>query len=277
MGKKQEIQDERIQKMNRILQAGNKSKSTITNYESTMKNFLNYFTNRDIEELNEDDILEYLTEKHLKPKHSPNTYNMNLYAIEYFYKVNYNKTFNTVLLPHAIIRKSFPVPISQETFDIIFHHEKNLEHKCWLLLAYKSGLRVSEVATLKIENVLSKEHKLKILGKRQKERYTVLPNITVQYLRLYYKEAFITTKPKTGYLFKGCNNSEHINCKSISNYFRDLINNTNLNQNVTFHSLRHRICNKLYQKWWKSFRAKVYARTFFHEYNQSLCSYGNGF
>lgn len=53
------------------------------------------------------------------------------------------------------------------------------------------GLRRSEVATLKIENIYSKEHKLKVIGKGNKERFTILPDVVVKILRLYYKEKSI--------------------------------------------------------------------------------------
>ena len=52
-----------------------------------------------------------------------------------------------------------------------------------------------------------------------------------------YKEKKYTHK--TGYLFKGTNNREHINSKTIINYFTSLKKKYNLNNNITFHSLRH--------------------------------------
>lgn len=74
------------------------------------------------------------------------------------------------------LTKIIPTTIDKETFIKILNEEKNLKHKCWLLLAYCSGLRAEEVASIKLKDINVKEHKLKVLGKRKKERFTILPD-----------------------------------------------------------------------------------------------------
>ena len=88
------------------------------------------------------------------------------------FSVNFNKEFNSKLLPHTKLTKKIPTTINKDIFIKIFNEEQNLKHKCWLLLAYCSGLRVEEIAGLKIENINSKEHQLKVLCKRKKEKIT---------------------------------------------------------------------------------------------------------
>lgn len=167
---------------------------------------------------------------------------MNICAIKYFYSVNFNKEFNSKLLPHTKVTKRLPSVIDKETFIKILNGEKNLKHKCWLLLAYCSGLR-EEVASIRIKDINAKEHKLKVLGKRKKERLTFLADITIKYLRLYYKnyyyDMYSTRKNKTGYLFEGSQGAEHISSSTVVNYFIELKLKYNLDENFTFHSLRH--------------------------------------
>lgn len=78
-------------------------------------------------------------------------------------------------------------------------------------------------------------HKLKALGKGNKERYTILPNITIKFLRLYCKENNI----KSCYLFLGTSNNVVMNFKTIINYFSVIKYEYSLNNNISFHSLRH--------------------------------------
>ena len=52
---------------------------------------------------------------------------------------------------------------------------------------------------------------------------------------MYCKQANI----KSGYLFKGTNNKEVMNSKTIINYFSTLKYDYNLSDNISFHSLRH--------------------------------------
>ena len=229
-----------VQRVIDTLKFGGRSDKTILNYVHAINRFLKYFKYKNIQNINESDIIEYISKKYLNKSSATNTYNMNVCAIKFFYSVNFNKTFNNKLLPHAKLAKRLPVTIDKDIFLKIFNSEYNLNHKCWLLLAYYSGLRVNEIASLRIEDIFSNEHKLKVFGKRSKERFTVLTDITIKYLRLYYKTTFhIISKDKQGYLFEGISSSEHINSKTISNYFTHLKFKYDLDDNITFHSLRH--------------------------------------
>ena len=236
--------DKRIQRVIETLQMGARSEKTVENYVYAIYRFLTYFEGKDISKLKEKDIIEYIQTTYLKRNCSVHTYNMNISAIKYFYAINWNKEFNPKLLPHAKLIKRLPTTIEKEMFLKILNEEDNLRHKCWLLLAYCSGLRANEVATIKIKNIDAKEHKLKVLGKGKKERYTYLPDITIKYLRLYYKseygdKGYWTKINKSGYLFEGCQNSEHTNSGTIVNYFTLIKKKYNLDENITFHSLRH--------------------------------------
>ena len=234
---------EKIQKVIDTLTMGGRSKKTIENYVCAINRFLDYFENRDISKLNESDVIEYIKNNYLNKQCATNTYNMNISAIKYFYSINYNKELNNKLLPHAKLVKKLPTTIDKETFLKILNEEKNLKHKCWLLLGYCSGLRIEEVVSIKIKNINSKEHELKILGKRKKERFTILPDITIKYLRLYYKEKyrkeFFHKENSTGYLFEGNQGEDHISVNTVTNYFREIKIKYNLDKDITFHSLRH--------------------------------------
>lgn len=238
---------EQIQKVIDTLEMGGRSKGTISNYAHAIHRFLKYFHDSEISKLNENDIVEYIKKNYLDKDCATNTYNMNISAIKYFYSVNFNREFNPKLLPHAKRTKKIPLTLDKEIFIKILNEEKNLNHKCWLLLAYCSGLRAEEVAKVKIENINSQEHKLKVLGKRKKERYTILPDITIKNLRAYYEyyyynrhhfESDRITK-KTGYLFEGYQNVEHMNSNTITNYFTAIKKKYKLDENISFHSLRH--------------------------------------
>lgn len=231
---------EQLQKVIDTLRIGGRSEKTISNYVHAINRFFEYFKNEDISKFNEDDIIEYIKQNYLSKSCAGSTYNMNICAIKYFYSVNFNKEFNSKLLPHAKLAKKIPTTIDKDIFIKIFNEEENLKHKCWLLLAYSSGLRVEEIAKLKIENINSKEHQLKVYGKRKKERITVLTDITINYLRLYYKTTYYyPAKNNKGYLFEGYQCADHINSGSITNYFTALKYKYGLDENISFHSLRH--------------------------------------
>lgn len=227
-----------LEKIKKTLEIGGRSKKTFENYKSHLKRFLNYYNaDINIKKLNENDILDYVRTNYINNGLSGETYNMAIKAIKFFYLICFNKNLNKNLLPNHKLRKRLPNIIKKETFIEIINNEKNLKHKCWLLLAFCSGLRVEEISNIKIEDINAKEHKLKVLGKGNKERYTILPDITIKFLRLYCKEKKITNKK--GYLFIGYTNHDSLNSKTIINYFTNIKKEYNLDNNLTFHCLRH--------------------------------------
>lgn len=229
-------QEKWLNKIEDTLKIGGRSNRTFDNYKSHIKRFLNYYDeNTDINKLNEDDVLSYLKIKYINLNVSENTLNLAECSICFLFTICFDKSLNKKKLPCCKVRKRMPSILSKEDFIKIFNSENNLKHKCWLLLAFCSGLRVSEVAKLKIEDLNSKNHTIFIKNsKGKKDRYTILPNITIKFLALYCKKNNI----KSGYLFSGNNNS-FMNEKTIINYFSVIKDEYKLNNDITFHSLRH--------------------------------------
>ncbi len=225
-----------IEKIHENLKLRGRSENTFKNYRCSLQNFFNYY-NKDIniENLKEEDIIPYVNENFLKANKSKYTYNVAIASIRLFYLVCFGKTLNKLLLPSSKLPKRLPSILPKQDFITIFNNEKSLKHKCWLLLAFCSGLRVDEISKIKIKDINSEEHKLKVIGKGDKERDTILPDVTIKFLRLYYKEFNIQDK----YLFPGTKNKEYMNSKTIINYFSVVKEIHNLDENITFHSLRH--------------------------------------
>ena len=176
---------EDLQKIKDLLVQRNCKKTTICNYLSCINRFKNYYNNMDISKFKESDILEYLKKNFIDIGCSAATINVNRAAIKYYYLVNFNIDFNSVLLPYSKISKRYPKILTKDNILKLLNSESNLKHKIWIILGYGSGLRISEVASLKVSDILSKEHKIRIIGKGDKERFVPLPNITLKLLRIY--------------------------------------------------------------------------------------------
>ena len=227
-----------MKKCEETLRMGGRSEVTIKNYRYAIIRFLNRYDEKtNISKLTTDDIIKYFKKDFIDKGLSAATYNVNLAAVRFFYLICFERSISKVLLPNSKLRKRFPKIVTKELFLKIINNEDNLEHKCWLLLSFCCGLRISEVATIKIEDIYSEEHKLRILGKGNKERFTILPDIVIKFLRLFYKKKRYTHKK--GYLFIGQNINNHICERTIGNYFSSLKKEYNLPPEITEHSLRH--------------------------------------
>lgn len=231
---------EDMQKVKDLLLLRKCSNRTISNYLSCINRFKNYYKRKDLKKLNEDDILEYLKLNFINIGCSAATINVNRAAIKYYYLVNFNKQFSNVLLPQAKIPSRFPKIISKQDFIKMFNSEFNLKHKLWIMLAYGSGLRINEVASLKVSDILSKEHKIRVIGKGNKERYAPLPNFTLKLLQSYYFRN--KDKITNDYLFPGVykkRSTIYISEFTIKQAFQKIKKNNNLDDSITFHTLRH--------------------------------------
>jgi site-specific recombinase XerD len=227
-----------VEKVENLLKLGGKSKTTFRNYRSHINRFLNYFPEyTDFKNVNEDIILEFIKINYLNLNRASDTVNVAICSIKFLYSVCFRIELNSKLLPTIKRVQTIPDIVSKEDFIKIVNNEKNLKNKCWLLLAFCCGLRANEVVSIKIENIYAKDHKLKVLGKGNKERFTILPDIVIKFLRLYCKYNHITKK--TGYLFEGTGSREYSSEKYPNNYFTRIKTKYNMPKTITFHSLRH--------------------------------------
>lgn len=223
-------------KIYETMMIGGKSTQTFLNYKSHISRFLKYYPeNTDFKKFNENDILEYLKKNYLELNKCADTLNVAECSIKFLFSICFDIELNKKKLPSCKTKKRIPTILPKDKFLTIINEENNLKHKCWLILAFCSGLRVDEIANLKIEDLSSKEHKIKVLGKGNKERYTILPNISIKIIAKYCKENNISSGP----LFSGFKGRKILNSKTIINYFSVLKDTYNLPDNITFHSLRH--------------------------------------
>ena len=227
-----------VEKVKYTLELGGKSEKTFLNYKSHINRFLDYYEeDEEINKLSEDRIVDYFRKQYIDLNRCAASLNVGICSIRFLYSVCFNRQLNKDLLPSTKLKKKLPTIISKQLFLKIFNEEHCLKYKCWLILAFCCGLRVDEIAKLRIENIYPNEHKLKVLGKGNKERYTILPDIVTKFLRMYCKEQHITNKQ--GYLFISHDKESYINSKSMINYFSTLKVAYDLDKNISFHTLRH--------------------------------------
>ena len=229
-----------LQKVKELLITRGSSNRTVTNYISCINRFKKNYERKELKDLKEENILEYLKVNFINIGCSAATINVNQAAIKYYYLVNFNIDFNKTLLPSCKTKSRFPKLITKQEFLNIINSENNLKHKIWLLLGYGSGPRISEVANLRVNDILSNEHKIRVIGKGNKERYAPLPNITLKLLRLYWIQN--KNKINNNYLFPGIyKNRKELNITTftIKEAFEKIKKNNNLDNSITFHTLRH--------------------------------------
>ena len=118
----------------------------------------------------------------------------------------------------------------------------NIKHRTIVMLLYSSGMRLSEIANLKITDIDSKSMRIKVVqGKGAKDRYTILSEQVLLELRAYY----IIYKPKE-YLFNGYKPGTHLGVRTIQHLVQIALAKTGLqSKNYTVHTIRHSFATHL--------------------------------
>jgi integrase/recombinase XerD len=132
------------------------------------------------------------------------------------------------------------IPPRQDILEIL-NATTNLKHKAILSLIYGSGVRVGEVAKLKIRDICSKTMTVRVdNAKHNTNRYTILSETSLDILRKYFREYFdLKNYTHDDWLFQGQTKGEHIHVKTIKNTFIKLREQLQLDVKISAHTLRH--------------------------------------
>jgi site-specific recombinase XerD len=110
-----------------------------------------------------------------------------------------------------------------------------------LAIMYASGLRVSEVARLKVADIDRTRNVLWVRsGKGRKDRQALLPPELRDLLRCYWR-----SERPTGWLFPGSDPNQPISPKAIFLACRKAAEDANIAKSVHPHSLRHAFATHL--------------------------------
>lgn len=226
-----------LQRMEKDIKLRGLAESTFKNYTSNLRKFFEFCNHRPINELDENDVRRFLEHLIIEKKLRPRTVNQHSSAIRFFFAVGLNRNMNYLQIPLMKIPKSLPDVLTREEISRIIGVCGNAKHKALLLLAYGSGLRTGEVESLRVRDIDSKEMRIFVKGRKSNcDRYTVLPQATLDALRDYWR-IYRPNSPE-GWLFPGMRNIGHITRAAISLAFINCVEKTGIFKEVSPHSLR---------------------------------------
>jgi site-specific recombinase XerD len=141
-------------------------------------------------------------------------------------------------------RKSTKLPpvMSREEVLRLINSIGNVKHRCLILLLYSSGLRLSEMASLRITDIDSRQMRIKVVqGKGGKDRYTVLSHEVLLELRAYW----LIYRP-VEYLFNGNRKGRPFSTRTIQHVVQQALIRLGLaGKDYSVHTLRHSFATHL--------------------------------
>ena len=239
----------------------NFSNHTIRNYRIDLIEFADYLNGIDsnliITDIDRTFIQNFIKETSLSGK-SDKTLQRKVASIKSLYKflslTNKVKSNISELISSPKVSKKLPHLLSLKEIELLMKQPdlssfKGIRDKSILEIFYSTGVRISEIINIKIQDLFLDKKMIKILGKGSKERYVILGkealNSISEYLRI--RDKILNCSIENLYLYPALikNSKKSISYKSMYNLVKKYLMKISNNEKLSPHSLRHSFATHL--------------------------------
>ena len=234
------------------------SENSIESYSSDLKSFHGYIKKNKLSEnpkkCNSEIIKKYIYDQ--SKINSAKTQARRISGIRSFFDYltfeSFIKTNPTNLIETPKIGKKLPDSLSLNEIikfinNIDLSHPQGIRNRAIIETLYGSGLRVSELISLKLSNLFFKENLIKVFGKGNKERLVPMGKFSKKYIKIYLKNERLKSniiKKDSDTIFLNRNGSQ-ISRVMIFKIIKDLAIKSNIKKNISPHTLRHSFATHL--------------------------------
>src|SRR3954468_9079377 len=213
---------------------------TIEVYVSRVATFARHL-GRSPEALGRDEVRAYLLHLVQERHVCWSTYNQTVAGLRFLYEVTLGREGVLVHIACPKQPKKLPVVLSPDEVARLFAAIVGLKHRAILMTAYAAGLRISEVVSLRLDDIDSQRMVLRVRqGKGRPDRYVMLSPRLLALLREYWKAA----RP-TEWLFPGDVPGRPLTARTGYRVCGQAARDAGLGKHVTVHPLRHSFATHL--------------------------------
>jgi integrase/recombinase XerD len=190
-----------------------------------MLNALEEYHNTSIDKISIDQVKDFLQYSIETRKVSVSYINQVISAVKILQKDVLGKEWESIRIKRPRRVKKLPVVLSKEEVKSMIETTRNLKHRAIFAVIYSAGLRISELISLRPSDIDSDRKQIRVLGKGNKYRYTLLSKNTLEMLRIYWR----AYKP-VRYLFEGQKTGQPVSKSTIQQVFRHACKKTGINK-----------------------------------------------
>ncbi len=210
---------------------------TVRNYSFFVEKFLSK-NGKKADDLNQDDAKAYLGD--LFDSKSKNTIMLAAASLKFFYIEILGKEFTQIKIPKK--ERKLPEVLIKEEVKNLINSADNLKSRLIISLLYSSGLRVSELVNLKVDDLNLNENTGWVRkGKGSKDRIFTLSGNLVEELKEYLSERGKGNK----YILSKEN---PLTTRNIQKIIKGTRIRAGINKKVTPHTLRHSFATHLLEQ-----------------------------
>jgi integrase/recombinase XerD len=216
------------------------SKKTIMSYKGLFEEFINYYHKYDITTLNESQIISFLRYLVMERKVSSSYQNQSINAIKFYFERILGGQRKFYFLDRPRKERTLPTVLNIDEITRLIQSIDNLKHKTIVMLAYSSGLRLSELVNIKLTDIDRERMQIKVIqSKGKKDRYTKLSSKFLSVLDTYLDKY----KPRE-WLFEGVGSGTY-STRSIQNIVKLAAQKAGIKKHISVHTLRHSFATHL--------------------------------
>lgn len=208
---------------------------TVPQYLGAARRFVAFYR-KSPTELGEPEVRAYLVHLLEVEKLTPNGVRVTIAALKFLYRVTLERPEVVAKIPWPRQPKKLPdVPTREEVAAVLAAADGPVT-ELMLMLAYGSGLRLSEVAALTFDQVVRNKGLLHVRGgKGRKDRFTLLPPTALAAMDAYWRAA----RPPRPHFFPGAVEGRPLTGGAVAARFTAARTRAGITTPMTFHSLRH--------------------------------------
>jgi integrase/recombinase XerD len=231
-----------LEKTSQFLSIGHYSPLTIRNYLSELRYLFVYYSEVEPQDFTEEMMMQYLLYLAKTLGCSRVKCRMAAQSISFFFRHVLKLPYVVPSLIYPRTASKLPPVMSAQEIKTLIDSIKNIKHRTVVMLLYSTGMRLSEIAALKITDIDSKNMRIKVVqGKGAKDRFTILSEQVLLELRAYY----IIYKPKE-YLFNGYRPGRPLSPRMIQHLVQKALLQVGLaSKHYTVHTIRHSFATHL--------------------------------
>ena len=216
------------------------SEHTINVYKTAFTEFINYYSECEIESISESMIIDYLRYLVIDRKVSSSYQNQAINAIKFYFERVLGGNRKVYMIERPRGEKTLPIVLNETEISDILKAAENLKHKTILMTCYSAGLRLSELTNLKLKDIDSERMQIRVAqAKGKKDRYSILSPKLLTLLREY----FIKYKPNL-WLFEGQTGGQY-STRSIQMIMHEATLRAKIKKKISVHTLRHSFATHL--------------------------------
>ena len=227
------------QRMIRELELQRKSPRTVEAYVTAVADLARY-VGRSPDQITIEQVRDFLHHVITQRKLSFSTCNQKLAGIRFFYHHVLGHQELKLRVP-AKRSGRLPEPLSRQEIDRLLQAARLPKHRMVIMTTYATGVRVSELVHLRVENIHSDRMLVRVnQGKGRKDRYTLLSPRLLKELRAYWMQY----RPRP-WLFLNRDGTNHLPAETAKKVFTLLKRRANVTHGHGIHSLRHSFATHL--------------------------------